>query len=146
MSQPKIKTLDAARQRIAELEAQLSGKQLTVSPAVKPSFNLNKRNSATSSLVPTLTADITVADLKAQISEADGSQKIKLLGKLETHFRTQIKAEKDLVKQVALTRELSKVAKQKALAMYDDPKEWAKRYRTEADQGSQSGQTTNSNL
>lgn len=127
--QPKIKTLDQAKTRIAELEAQLAGKQITVSPAVKPSFNLNKRTAATPNIASALTADLTVADLKAQINEADGSQKIKLLGKLETHFRTQMSEEKDPVKQVALMRELSKAAKQRALAMYDDPKEWAKRYR-----------------
>jgi hypothetical protein len=125
----KIKTLDQAKTRITELEAQLGGKQSAVISAVKPSFNLNKRTAATPSLAPTLSADFTIADLKAQINEADGSQKIRLLGKLETHFRAEITAEKDPVKQVALTRELSRVAKQKALAMFDNPTEWAKRYR-----------------
>lgn len=128
---PKIKTLDQAKTRITELEAQLAGKQPTVSPTVKPSFNLNKRTAATPSLVPAMTADLTVADLKAQINEADGSQKIKLLAKLETHFRTQMREEKDPVKQVALMRELSKTAKQRALAMYNDPRAWKNRYRTQ---------------
>ena len=123
---PKIKTLDQAKTRISVLEAQLAGKQLTVSPTVKPSLNLNKRTAATPNIASNLTAD-----LKAQIKEADGSQKIKLLGKLETHFRTQMREEKDPVKQVAFMRELSKVAKHRALAMYNDPVAWKNRYRTE---------------
>jgi hypothetical protein len=136
----KPKTLDQARQRIAELEAQLAGKTpVTVAfsaaqKVVKPNAlrEVAKTIGKTSkeiiaSSLPLALAD-KIAALKAVLeSESDPNKRLLSLTNAEKDLRTIASKEKDPVQQVAITRSLSKVQKRYALELFQNKEAWAKR-------------------
>jgi len=138
MSDPKPKTLDQARARITELEAQLAGKNSGKLPEIKSKAVTSRKSidpASKSAVVAKLVASGSLAKLQTALNEEpDLRTRLHLLRVAEADVRAALKAEKDQVKQVTLLRDLQKVQKRAAVEMASDPKAWAQRYRIETDQ------------
>ena len=130
MSQTKIKTLDQAKARIAALEAQLGGKPAETLPEIKlPAKRAAINPTSKAAVTAKLVAPSALAKLQAELNATpDLNSRLHLLKTAETDLRAAMKAEKDQVKQVAISRDLARVQKRAAVEMASDPVAWSKRY------------------
>jgi len=144
MSQTPIKTLSAAKQRIAELEAQLAGKapiatiqpKVTLKPGQKGSFDQPRVADVVSKVAgklvtSNLTTLPTLEQISAQLESAvAGESKLAILQQAEESYRAEAKRlQNKPVEQVAVLRKLSAVQRVAAVEMLNDPKAWKNRYR-----------------
>jgi hypothetical protein len=140
---PKIKTLGVARDYIANLKSLLPKPVVPESKAqsrtpiapvgslpalAKPTAKVpaEVKNLVTSNLSVLPSLETIRAELKAA---ASGEQRIKLLSAHAENYRAKIKAEKNLVAQTALLRQLNRIETHKAYELYADPVAWRNRHR-----------------
>ncbi len=131
-----INTLGKAKDRIAELEAQL----VRLQGGTAPPTNINIRPApptpppvTRAAAVPPITripaGDLTVASLKAAINgETNVGKKVDLCVTLENHLRSALEdAKGDMMKQSEISRELSKISTHRAQLMLSDRELWKHR-------------------
>ena len=138
MSENKPKTLDQARQRIAFLESQLSGSGKPLATAsnpakvVPPKVRALANKGRTSKEIIANSISLSLADklstLKATLeSETNSDKRLAAIADSEAELRSMLKAERDPVKQVSITRGIAKLNKAYALELYQNKPAWDKR-------------------
>ena len=141
MSTPTINTLDQARQRIAALEATLSGKAplATIQPTIDHCAALDKASklTATPKLVTSTLATIqTLATVQSVLNDiTDVKARIAVLSKAADQYRAQIQAVTDQVEKTKLMRSLNKLETCRAYEMLNDKggAAWKNRYHVKED-------------
>jgi hypothetical protein len=142
MNTPKIRTLDAARTRIAEVEAQLAGKPLPTPvapvgsatslkrPAVKPTAAAVKHIvSSNPGIVASMEA------IQAELNAAETPKaRLSLLERHAEAYRAQARAVKSCsVEQTQLLKVVQRLETRRAYELYADPVAWKNRYRRPPD-------------
>jgi len=132
-----IRTLDGAKKYISFLQskqtsptpiAPVGSLPALAKPAVKIPAEAKKLVTSNLSVLPSLES------IKAELESATSTEaRIKLLSAHAANYRAKIKAEKDLVAQTQLLRQLNRIEKRAALELYADPVAWKNRNRQPKD-------------
>jgi hypothetical protein len=134
----KIRTLDAARTRIAKLEAQLAGKPSPTPIAPARSATTLKKLSIkpTAAAVKHLVSSnlgvvASMESIQAQLNAAATPEaRVKLLATHAKAYRAQARAvESCSVEQTQLLKSLQRIEIRKAYELYADPVAWKNRHR-----------------